>query len=76
MRHVNDVAPGVAILFQHGADVRAGLGDVGDGEKAVVVFVLGVDDDVDAVLGGRVRGRDTEEGAERFSGLDGFLGHD
>lgn len=61
MCHVNHVAVGVAILLQHSADVGAGLGDVGDGEEAVVVFVLGVDDDVDAVFGGGVGGRDTEE---------------
>ena len=42
----------------------------------MVVFVLGVDDDEDTVGGGRLGGRDAEEGAEGFAGLRGhfFLG--
>ncbi len=58
---MHDIAPSVAILLQHSADVRAGLSDVGDGKEAVIVFVLGVDNDVDAVFGGGLRGLDTEE---------------
>ncbi len=46
-------------------------GDVGDGERAVVVLVLGVDDDEDAVGGGGLGRGNPEEGAERFAGLGG-----
>ncbi len=54
MRDMHNITPSIAILLQYSADIGARFCDVGDGEEAMVVFVLGVDDDVDAVLRGGI----------------------
>lgn len=51
---VHDAAAGAAVLLQQGGDGFAGGRDVGHGQLALGVFVLGVDDDEGAV-GGRSR---------------------
>ena len=72
MPHMHDIATDVAIALQHGGDIGAGCLHVRDGEQAVVVLVLGVNDDVDAVGGGRGGRGDAEERAERVTGLLGW----
>ena len=71
MPHMHDIPARLTIALQHGADIGAGFRDVGDGEEAVVVLVLRVDDDVDAVGGRGLGGGDGEEGAEGCGGLVG-----
>ncbi len=50
MHDVGTAMGGGAILFEHGGDYSAGLGDVDGGELAVDVLVLGVDYDEGRII--------------------------